>query len=95
MTSNNNNFNFSVRESRQAKLCESLCNFNISEEDNIKLYALYRQFMFGDCNVDNPSDLAKSQKYDAWRLLNGKSKPEAMGEYLDLLERVKKNSKFS
>ena len=74
--------------SRQAMLCESLSSFDISEEDNIKLYALYRQFMFGDCNVQDCEDLAQSPKYVAWKLLNGKSKPVAMKEYLDLLERV-------
>ena len=72
--------------SRQAMFCESLSSFNISEEDNIKLYALYKQFMFGDCDIEHPKDFAQSPKHAAWRLLNGKSKPVAMKEYLDLLE---------
>jgi diazepam-binding inhibitor (GABA receptor modulating acyl-CoA-binding protein) len=66
-----------------------------SKPDNetlLKLYSLYKQGTEGDVNTDppsNPFDFVNKAKYDAWALLKGKTKDEAMEEYVTLVEKLK------
>jgi acyl-CoA-binding protein len=68
---------------------------NLSERpDNatlLKLYALYKQSTAGDNAEKKPGfgDMVGRAKWDAWNALAGKSKDEAMQEYVDLVESLK------
>jgi acyl-CoA-binding protein len=61
-------------------------------ETLLQLYSLYKQGTEGDVNTEapsNPFDFVARAKYEAWESLKGKSKEEAMGEYVKLVERLK------
>jgi acyl-CoA-binding protein len=66
-----------------------------SKPDNetlLKLYSLYKQGTEGDVNTDppsNPFDFVNKAKYEAWTSLKGKTKDEAMQEYVALVEKLK------
>jgi acyl-CoA-binding protein len=57
----------------------------------LKLYALYKQASSGDAEGKRPgfSDMVGRAKWDAWNALAGKTKDEAMQEYVDLVESLK------
>lgn len=54
----------------------------------LKLYALYKQASAGDNAEPKPgfSDLVARAKWDAWNGLKGKTRDEAMQQYVDLIE---------
>jgi acyl-CoA-binding protein len=59
----------------------------------LQLYSLYKQGSEGDVNIDppsNPFDFVAKAKYDAWAGLKGKTKEEAMQEYVALVQKLKK-----
>ena len=63
-----------------------------SNETLLQLYSLYKQGSEGDVNIDppsNPFDFVAKAKHDAWSGLKGKSKEEAMKEYIDLVTKLK------
>ena len=57
----------------------------------LKIYALYKQATEGDAGGKRPGfgDMVGRAKYDAWAGVKGKSKDEAMQEYVDLIESLK------
>jgi len=57
----------------------------------LKLYALYKQASEGDVDGKRPgfSDMVGRAKWDAWNEAKGKSKDDAMQEYVDLIESLK------
>lgn len=58
----------------------------------LQLYSLYKQATEGDVNTEppsNPFDFVNKAKYQAWDDLKGKSKEEAMKEYISLVEKLK------
>ena len=57
----------------------------------LKLYALYKQASSGDAEGKRPgfTDMVGRAKWDAWNEAKGKSKDEAMQEYVDLIESLK------
>ena len=58
----------------------------------LQLYSLYKQATEGDVNVDPPAnafDFVGKAKYNAWESLKGKSKENAMQEYVDLVAKLK------
>jgi len=58
----------------------------------LQLYALYKQATEGDVNIDPPAntfDFVGKAKYNAWESLKGKSKENAMQEYVDLVNKLK------
>jgi diazepam-binding inhibitor (GABA receptor modulating acyl-CoA-binding protein) len=65
---------------------------NLSERpDNmtlLKLYALYKQGSVGDNADKKPgfTDMVGRAKWDAWNGLKGTSNPDAMKQYIDLIE---------
>ena len=67
----------------------------VQKPDNetlLKLYSLYKQSTEGDVNTDppsNPFDFVNKAKHEAWSSLKGKSKDEAMQEYIDLVKKLK------
>jgi acyl-CoA-binding protein len=66
-----------------------------SKPDNetlLQLYSLYKQGTEGDVNTDppsNPFDFVNKAKHEAWTNLKGKTREEAMQEYVKLVERLK------
>ena len=61
-----------------------------SNEELLKLYALYKQGEEGDVSGDRPGgfDFKAIAKYNAWEELKGKSSDEAMKEYIDLVNKL-------
>lgn len=57
----------------------------------LKLYALYKQASAGDVEGKRPgfTDMVARAKYDAWAALQGKSRDDAMQDYVDLVESLK------
>lgn len=54
------------------------------------LYALYKQATEGDVSGERPGgfDFKAIAKYDAWAGVKGKSKDDAMKEYVSLVDRL-------
>ena len=63
-----------------------------SNEDLLQLYALYKQATEGDVTGERPGgfDFKAIAKYDAWADVKGKSKEQAMQEYVSLVQRLEK-----
>lgn len=61
-----------------------------SNEELLDLYALFKQGTDGDVSGDRPGgfDFKAIAKYDAWAGKKGKSKDDAMKEYVDLVGRL-------
>lgn len=61
-----------------------------SNETLLQLYSLYKQATEGDVNAPapNPFDFVAKAKYEAWVNLKGKSKEDAMKEYVNLMEKL-------
>jgi acyl-CoA-binding protein len=58
----------------------------------LQLYSLYKQATEGDVNIEPPAnafDFVGKAKYNAWESLKGKSKENAMQEYVDLVAKLK------
>ena len=62
-----------------------------SNEDLLKLYALYKQSTVGDVAGDRPGmmEFVQRAKFDAWALLEGTSQEDAMQGYVDAVEELK------
>jgi len=66
-----------------------------SRPDNetlLKIYSLYKQATEGDNNGEQPGmfDFVAKAKYEAWNKLKGVSKDDAMQQYVDTIEGLKK-----
>lgn len=59
-----------------------------SNEELLKLYALFKQASEGDVSGDRPGgfDFKAIAKFDAWSKLKGKSKETAMTEYVAFMD---------
>jgi len=58
----------------------------------LQLYSLYKQANEGDVSIErpaNPFDFVAKAKYEAWEALKGKTKDQAMTEYIDLVMKLK------
>ena len=63
-----------------------------SNEVLLQLYSLYKQATTGDVDTEppsNPFDFVNKAKHDAWTSIKGKSKEEAMQEYVNLVNKLK------
>lgn len=63
-----------------------------SNDTLLQLYSLYKQATEGDVHVDppsNPFDFVSKAKFEAWTSLKGKTREEAMQEYLNLINKLK------
>jgi diazepam-binding inhibitor (GABA receptor modulator, acyl-CoA-binding protein) len=63
-----------------------------SNDTLLQLYSLYKQGSIGDVNTDppsNPFDFVAKAKYEAWAALKGKSKSDAMTDYIELVRKLK------
>ena len=61
-----------------------------SNEELLDLYALFKQATDGDVTGDRPGgfDFKAIAKFDAWTGKKGKSKDDAMKEYVDLVRKL-------
>ncbi|MCZ8215170.1 MAG: acyl-CoA-binding protein [Cyclobacteriaceae bacterium] len=61
-----------------------------SNEELLQLYALYKQGSEGDVNEERPGgfDFKAIAKHDAWAELKGKSKEQAMQEYIAFMDKL-------
>ena len=58
----------------------------------LQLYSLYKQGSAGYVNSEppsNPFDFVGKATYEAWSSLKGKSREEAMQEYVELVNKLK------
>lgn len=63
-----------------------------SNEVLLQLYSLYKQGSIGDVNTEppsNPFDFVNKAKYEAWAGLKGKTREDAMQEYIALVNKLK------
>ena len=61
-------------------------------ETLLQLYSLYKQATEGENKADKPSnpfDIVAQAKYNAWSELKGKTKADAMQEYVALVNKLK------
>ncbi|MGB3181104.1 MAG: acyl-CoA-binding protein [Cyclobacteriaceae bacterium] len=65
-----------------------------SNEELLKLYALYKQATEGDVSDERPGgfDFKGIAKYDAWAMLKGMSKEDAMRGYITFVESLHQKS---
>lgn len=64
-----------------------------SNEVLLQLYSLYKQSTEGDVSGEAPSnsfDFVNKAKYEAWSALKGKTSAEAMQQYVDLVNKLKR-----
>lgn len=61
-----------------------------SNEELLELYALFKQATEGDVSGERPGgfDFKAIAKFDAWEELKGKSKEQAMKQYIDLVNKL-------
>jgi acyl-CoA-binding protein len=58
----------------------------------LRLYALYKQATVGDVEGSRPgfTDMRGRAKYDAWAAISGTDSNEAMEQYIEQIEELKK-----
>lgn len=65
-----------------------------SNDTLLQLYSLYKQATEGDASEDapgNPFDFVAKAKYEAWVKVKGKTKEDAMKEYVSLVNKLRSN----
>jgi diazepam-binding inhibitor (GABA receptor modulator, acyl-CoA-binding protein) len=65
-----------------------------SNDTLLQLYSLYKQATEGDVTTEppsNPFDFVGKAKYEAWAGLKGKTKENAMSDYVALVNKLKTN----
>jgi acyl-CoA-binding protein len=64
-----------------------------SNEELLQLYSLYKQATEGDVSGERPEgfDFKAIAKFDAWEDLKGKTKEQAMKDYISLVEQLQQN----
>merc|ERR1711990_379645 len=64
---------------------------DISNEDKLELYSLFKQANVGDVNTSRPGifDLTGKAKWDAWEKKKGMSKEDAMTAYINKVAELK------
>merc|ERR1712133_322706 len=66
-------------------------NKNLSNEELLEVYALYKQGSVGDVNTARPGmlDFKGKAKWDAWNGKKGMSQDDAKQKYIDLANTLK------
>lgn len=63
-----------------------------SNDTLLQLYSLYKQATEGDNSAEppsNPFDFVAKAKYEAWSGISGKTREQAMQEYVSLVTKLK------
>jgi diazepam-binding inhibitor (GABA receptor modulator, acyl-CoA-binding protein) len=78
---------------KQAVLQSKDLTVRPSNEDLLRLYALFKQSTDGDISGERPGgfDFKGAAKYDAWKSEAGNSKETSMKAYIDLVDALKRN----
>ena len=78
-------FNAAVQQSKQLQQ-------RPGNDELLELYALFKQGTDGDVTGDRPGgfDFKAIAKYDAWASKKGSSKEKAMTDYVQFVDRLKK-----
>jgi acyl-CoA-binding protein/ribosomal protein S18 acetylase RimI-like enzyme len=80
------------KQFEEAKELSKTLSEKPDNETLLQLYSLYKQGSEGDVNAEapsNPFDFVARAKYEAWEALKGKTKEEAMQNYIALVTRLK------
>lgn len=66
-----------------------------NDEELLKLYALYKQAMYGNNKTSKPSffDFKSQSKWNAWNNVQGMGKNKAKIEYINYVESLKNKYK--
>ena len=58
---------------------------NLTNEEKLEIYGLFKQVNVGDINISEPSFWSQTAraKYNAWKSCEGMSKDEARRKYID------------
>ena len=76
----------------QAKKDVELLTERPSNETLLSLYGLFKQATEGDNTnnpPENPFDFVSKAKFESWLALQGKTKEDAMQEYINLVQKLK------
>ncbi|KAM6954918.1 acyl-CoA-binding protein-like [Lycodopsis pacificus] len=62
-----------------------------ADEEMLQVYSLFKQATVGDVNTGRPGifDFTGKAKWDGWEKQKGKSKEDAMNEYINLVKQLK------
>ncbi|XP_058086235.1 acyl-CoA-binding protein [Magnolia sinica] len=65
-----------------------------TNENKLILYGLYKQATIGPVNTSRPGMLSPMDraKWDAWKAVEGKSKEEAMGDYITKVKQLQEEA---
>lgn len=69
------------------------CKRELTNDEKLLLYGLYKQSTIGDVNVSCPSmvfDYAGYKKWNSWKQNEGRTKCVAMNDYIDVVETIMK-----
>jgi diazepam-binding inhibitor (GABA receptor modulating acyl-CoA-binding protein) len=69
------------------------CKRELTNDEKLSLYGLYKQSTVGDINTSCPSmvfDYAGYKKWTSWKQNEGKPKSVAMSEYVHVVETIMK-----
>ncbi|XP_064961279.1 acyl-CoA-binding protein [Musa acuminata AAA Group] len=63
---------------------------NTTNENKLILYGLYKQATVGPVNTSRPGifNMRDRAKWDAWKAVEGKSKEEAMSDYITKVKQL-------
>ncbi|KPJ00134.1 Acyl-CoA-binding protein [Papilio xuthus] len=77
------------------KVSDSVRNWKTkpSDSENLALYSLFKQAMFGDVNISEPSGIVEKAKWNAWTGRKGISKDDAKKQYIEMAEKL--HSKYA
>ncbi|KAB2006569.1 hypothetical protein E1A91_D11G364500v1 [Gossypium mustelinum] len=63
---------------------------NTTNDDKLILYGLFKQATVGPVNTSRPGmfNMKEKYKWDAWKAVEGKSKEEAMNDYITKVKQL-------
>ncbi|RKO89988.1 acyl-CoA-binding protein [Blyttiomyces helicus] len=78
----------------QAAIDVKALTYKPSNDELLKLYALFKQGIVGDNETARPGmfDLQGKAKWDAWTAVKGTAKEAAQAQYIELVESLKAKS---
>ncbi|XP_010940803.1 acyl-CoA-binding protein [Elaeis guineensis] len=67
---------------------------NTTNENKLTLYALYKQATVGPVNTSRPGmfNIKDRAKWDAWKAAEGKSKEDAMSDYITKVKQLQEEA---
>jgi diazepam-binding inhibitor (GABA receptor modulator, acyl-CoA-binding protein) len=81
-----------IQQFEQAVAESKMLSRKPDNETLLNLYALYKQATAGDVSGEapsNPFDFVAKAKYNAWSDKKGKTKDDAMNEYIAIVAKLK------